>query len=169
MKIANARSLKTIIARKPPDFPAPLRAIRCLITPPPRSASIKPRFASWIVEQRSASVTSFFRAKRANFLFLNTRIRALSSWLTNMTTTLSTTLLRQLTARPDTAHSGSAVPHLHRSLTIFILVKVIRARPQEGTTPHRLRALPRRFRRLEDCDAERYAAPNAGTSRIIIA
>src|SRR5260370_32601719 len=39
------RSLYRIITRKPPDFPLPGRAIRCLMTPPPRSASIKPRIA----------------------------------------------------------------------------------------------------------------------------
>jgi len=60
--------------RKPPDFPLPGRAIRCLMTPPPRSASIKPRSALAIASHSVRSSRPAFRANLVNGLFLNIRI-----------------------------------------------------------------------------------------------
>src|SRR6267143_3488512 len=61
-KTALVARLYRIIARKPPDFPLPGRAIRCLMTPPPRSASIKPRSAFAIAAHRVGSSRPAFRA-----------------------------------------------------------------------------------------------------------
>lgn len=64
--------------RYPPDLPWPCRAIRCLMTPPPRSASIKP-FSALVTASRSSwSVNLFWRAKRSNQAFLNMRVSGLS-------------------------------------------------------------------------------------------
>src|SRR6266566_4908818 len=61
-KTALVPRLYRIIARKPPDFPLPGLAIRCLMTPPPRSASIKPRSAFAIASHRVGSSRPAFRA-----------------------------------------------------------------------------------------------------------
>lgn len=66
--------------RKPPEFPEPLRAIRCLMTPPPKSASINPRLAFRTVAQRSESSISFLRANRAKGLLMKT-LGCLSSFV----------------------------------------------------------------------------------------
>jgi hypothetical protein len=63
---------KSTIDRKPPDLPSFGRAIRCLITPPPRSASIKPFSALATAAHKSASSSPCRRAKRANHLVLKT-------------------------------------------------------------------------------------------------
>jgi len=52
------------MVRKPPDLPRPRRAIRCLITPPPRSASMSPASAWTIASQRSSSRMPSWLAKR---------------------------------------------------------------------------------------------------------
>src|ERR1039457_3544011 len=72
--MARAPALNTISVRKPPDFPWPGRAMRCLITPPPRLAAIKPCPASRMAWQSSASPMPALLPKRANALVLNVRI-----------------------------------------------------------------------------------------------
>ena len=60
-----------MIVRNPPERPPPLRAMRCFMTPPPRSASIRP-FRARRTASHSASSSSPSRfAKRANALVLN--------------------------------------------------------------------------------------------------
>ena len=54
----------------PPDFPCPGRATRCLITPPPKSASISPCSARWIASRSTPSSSFCFLAKRSNQAFL---------------------------------------------------------------------------------------------------
>src|SRR5690349_12496163 len=44
--------LQKIIVRYPPDFPCPGRAILCLMTPPPRSASTCPFLRAHSIHQR---------------------------------------------------------------------------------------------------------------------
>jgi hypothetical protein len=52
----------------------PSLATRCLISPPPRSASINPRSARETASLKLASVMCSRRAKRANHLFLKIRM-----------------------------------------------------------------------------------------------
>jgi hypothetical protein len=62
-----------IRVRNPPDLPPPLRATRCLMTPPPKSASSNPLSASLTDLQRLTSSIPDFLANRVNALFLNIR------------------------------------------------------------------------------------------------
>ena len=58
------------IARNPPDRPCPSRAMRCLITPPPRSASIKPLTARRTASHSASSSIPSRSANRAKGLLL---------------------------------------------------------------------------------------------------
>ena len=56
------------MTRYPPDLPSPVRAIRCLMTPPPRSASICPLSARSVASKTTVSEILSFRAYRWNHL-----------------------------------------------------------------------------------------------------
>ena len=59
--------------RKPPLLPSPGRATRCLISRPPRSASIRPAIACRTAVTRLSSPMPFRRANLASALVLNIR------------------------------------------------------------------------------------------------
>src|SRR3546814_14611057 len=52
-----------INVRYPPDFPFPGRATRCLMTPPPRSASTSPHSARCTASRSAESSIRSFREK----------------------------------------------------------------------------------------------------------
>src|ERR1019366_5481497 len=65
MKTARSAVRNRMMVRKPPDLPPPGRAIRCLMTPPPRSASINPCSALLIASRSARSSRAALRAQHA--------------------------------------------------------------------------------------------------------
>ena len=108
---ARAPSRNTISARNPLDFPCPGRAIRCLITPPPRSAAINPRSAFRIDSQSTPSPMPAFFAKRMNALFVNIRTYAHLNCLLLPGIQYNTECYRWRWPRPGAPH-GAASPVL---------------------------------------------------------
>ena len=60
--------------RYPPDRPCPLRATRCLISPPPRSASIRPLSARSMASRKLLSAIPSRRTNRANHFVLKSAL-----------------------------------------------------------------------------------------------
>ena len=73
MKKARCPRRNATITRNPPDRPYPCRAMRCLMTPPPRSAPIRPFAARSTASHSTPSAMPSRTAKRPNGLVQNVR------------------------------------------------------------------------------------------------